>query len=564
MKKHTLVGFAFLAAGTLVTGCDLMKDLTYDVTPSPLEMHGDSVRVKVDVTFPAKGIKKKASAEIQPMLGDTPLKPVTVQGEKATGNGNVVQYKPGGKVTYYDVVAYKPEFEYTTLDITGTVSKGGKVKDQIDRTTIAPGTIITPLLVNKDFRVTMEKDNFKRVNEMTQMSSIGYLKGKSDVRSGELVDEDMKAMSEWMKVAETNDRIKIKSIKVVGYASPEGEEDKNNTLSTDRAEAGKKAAMGLSKKAGNTVGQTEIYNLEGKGEDFAGFKTELEKSNMNTDEKNLVIRVLEMHKDPTTRETEMRNMGKTFTYLDKEIFPKLRRSEITVVYDKTGYTDEELKSISTSATPEVLNLEEMLFAATLITDLDKKLAIYKAAERKYPTDHRAFNNAGGVYYMQGKMSEAKSEFEKANNIKDNAIAKNNLGAIAGSSGDFVKAKQLLDQGKGSGSENGYNHGILNIKAGKYAEAVSNFGSEDTYNKALAQLLNGNASGCISTLNNSADKESAQGYYLKAVAAARQDKITDVTSNLSKAIGMDASLKTKAKNDREFIKFAENTAFTGLL
>jgi tetratricopeptide (TPR) repeat protein len=562
MKKHTLVGFAFLATGTILTGCDLMKDLKYDVNPSPLEMHGDSVKVKVDITFPLKGIKKKASAEIQPMLGETALKPITVQGEKATGNGNVIQYKPGGKVTYYDVVAYKPEYEVTTLDVTGTVSKGGTVKDQIERTKIADGTIITPLLVDNNFRVTMEKDNFKRVNEMTETAAIGYLKGKADVRSGELVDADMKALSAWMKAAETNDRIKIKSIKVIGYASPEGEEDKNNSLSTERSEAGKKAAIGLAKSAGNAAGQTEIYSLDGKGEDFAGFKTELEKSNMNTDEKNLVIRVLEMHKDPTTRETEMRNMGKTFTYLDKEIFPKLRRSEIIVVYDKTGYTDEELRSISTS-TPEILTVEEMLFAATLLEDMDAKLKVYKAAQMKFPTDHRAFNNAGGVYYMQGKMAEAKAEFEKANNIKDNAIAKNNLGAIAGSAGDYVKAKQLLAQGKGSGVENNYNHGILNIKAGKYAEAVSNFGSEDTYNKALAQLLNGNSAACVTTLNNSADKESAQGYYLKAVAAARQDKISDVTSNLAKAIALDGSLKEKAKKDREFLKYAENSAFTAL-
>lgn len=562
MKKHTLVGFAFIAAGALVTSCDLLKDLEYDVTPSPLEMHGDSVRVKVDVTFPEKGINKKASAEIQPMLGATALKPITIQGEKATGNGDVIEYKPGGKVTYYDVVPYKAAYETTTLDITGTVSKGGKVKSDIEKTTIAPGTIITPMLAAKDFQVTMEKDNFKRVVEYTENSAINYSKGKSDVRGAEMSDSDVKAMTSWMKGADTNERIAIKSINVIGYASPEGEEDKNNSLSTDRAAAGKKAAMNMAKKAGITEGLEEAFKLDGRGEDYKGFKAELEKSSMNTDEKNLVIRVLEMHKDPTTRETEMRNMGKTFSYLDKNIFPKLRRSEINIVYDKTGYTDEELKAIS-SSTPEILTVEEMLFAANLTEDLNTKLSIYKAAQLKFPTDHRGFNNAGGVYYMQGNMSEAKSSFEKANNIKDNTIAKNNLGAIAGAAGDFATAKQLLAQGKGSGSENNYNNGILNIKEGNYAEAVSNFGSNDTYNKGLAQILNGNASGGVATINNSTDKESAQGYYLKAVAAARQNKIADVTSNLTKAITKDASYKAKAKKDREFLKYAENSAFMAL-
>lgn len=563
MKKHTLVGLAFVAAGTLVTSCDLLKDLKYDVTPSPLEMHGDSVRVKVDVTFPIKGIKKKASAEIQPMLGETALKPINVQGEKATGNGNVVAYKAGGKVTYYDVVPYKAAYEVTTLDITGTVSKGGKVKGQIERTSIAPGTIITPMLADKSFRVIMEKDNFKRVNEFTQTATINYLKGKSDVRAAEMTDADMKALSAWLRKADSaSSRIEIKAINIVGYASPEGEEDKNNTLSTDRVNAGKTASMNLAKKAKNASAQGEIYNLNGRGEDYDGFKKELEVSAMNTDEKNLVIRVLEMHKDPATRETEMRNMGKTFSYLDKSIFPKLRRSEINVVYDKTGYTDEELKTLSTT-TPEILTVEEMLFAATLTENLDTKLAIYKAAQLKFPNDHRSFNNAGGLCYMKGDMAQAKTYFEQANNKKDNSIAKNNLGAIAGAAGDYVKAKQLLAQGKGSGSENNYNHGILNIKEGKYAEAVSNFGSDASYNKALAQILNGNASGGLSTLNSSSDKETAQGYYLKAVASARMDKIGDVTSNLTKAIAMDSAYKAKAKKDREFLKYTENSAFQAL-
>ena len=81
MKKQSIRVLAFVAvAGTGVSSCTLLKDLEYSVTPCPLEMHGDSVQVKVDITFPEKGIKKKASAEITPMLGETALKPVTCSG----------------------------------------------------------------------------------------------------------------------------------------------------------------------------------------------------------------------------------------------------------------------------------------------------------------------------------------------------------------------------------------------------------------------------------------------------------------------------------------------------
>ena len=57
MKRQSIKGLAFIAvAGSLLTSCDLLKDLDYKVTPSPLEMHGDSVKVRVDVTFPEKGM----------------------------------------------------------------------------------------------------------------------------------------------------------------------------------------------------------------------------------------------------------------------------------------------------------------------------------------------------------------------------------------------------------------------------------------------------------------------------------------------------------------------------
>ncbi len=565
MKKQSIKGLAFLAvAGSLVTSCDLLKDLDYKVTPNPLEMHGDSVRVKVDVTFPEKGIKKKAKAEITPMLGGTALKTVTVLGEKATGNGDKIQYKPGGKMVYEDVVAYKPEFENADLMVTGKVYKGDKEKEgQFTDTKIADATIITPYLVNKDFKVVYAKDEFKRVTEQTYVAQINFDKGKSVVKPTELKDKDIVDYSKWLTAAQTNAKIAIKTINVTGYASPEGEVAKNDNLSTERAEAAKKVSMDLAKKAKNDKAQTEVYNLSGRGEDFEGFKKELKASTMNEDEKNLIIRVLEMNSDPATRETEMRNMGKTFTFLDKNIFPKLRRAEITTVYDLTGYSDEELKAVSV-ATPDSLDLEELLFTATLTNDLNEKLRLYNVAIKNYPNDYRAFNNAGAVLYQQNKMADAKAKFEKANSLKDNAISKNNLGAVAGVSGDRTKAKQLLGQAKGAGSEVNYNLGILNIQDGKYADAVSNFGSDNSFNKGLAQMLNGSADAAVKTVDASADKESAQGYYLKAVAAARQNNVDAVVSNLKNAFGKDASMKAKALKDREFLKFAENAAFTGIV
>ena len=95
MKKQTVKVLSLLVvSGALATGCQLLKDVDYVATPNPLEMHGDSVRVSVDITFPEKGIHRKAAAEIVPMLGTHALKTVRVQGEKSTGNGKLFNIKP--------------------------------------------------------------------------------------------------------------------------------------------------------------------------------------------------------------------------------------------------------------------------------------------------------------------------------------------------------------------------------------------------------------------------------------------------------------------------------------
>ena len=62
MKKNSIKSFAFvgLAAVTAVA-CNPLKNMTkradevsYTVTPSPLEMHGDSVEINIAGTIPPK------------------------------------------------------------------------------------------------------------------------------------------------------------------------------------------------------------------------------------------------------------------------------------------------------------------------------------------------------------------------------------------------------------------------------------------------------------------------------------------------------------------------------
>jgi outer membrane protein OmpA-like peptidoglycan-associated protein/Flp pilus assembly protein TadD len=548
----------------LVSSCDLLKDVTYSVTPNPLELHGDNVKVAVTVTIPEKGINKKAKVEITPVFGDAKLTTWTIQGEKATGNGQTITFKPGGTATFEEVVAYNPSMEATDLKLTGKIYKGTKEKDVLPETKIADGTIITPLLVHNEFKMLLAEDKLVRTNDKSVSALINFEKGKSVVRKPELTDKDVLDLVIWLTTAQANNKIMINSIDIKGYASPDGEEAKNSNLSIERSRMARNAFMDLMKKASMMLyADSSKYSVNGLGEDFVGFQDQLAMTTTIPEaDKALFIRVIGMTADLAEREKQMAALGKTYLELEKDVFPMIRRSVITVNYTEKGWTDAELISASTS-NPNSLTVEELLFTATKLTnDVAEKARIYQVATVVAPSDYRTHNNLGAVKYMQNKMSEAKASLEKANNLMDNSMSKNNLAGVAMSGGDRESAKKLLGQVKDKTPQLAYNNAIISVLEGNYSAAITGFGSEASYNKALAQVLANKLDEASKTIAASSDKESADGHYLKAIIASRSNAGVDaVVSCLKSAFAKNPGLKEKAGRDREFIKLMADATFT---
>jgi outer membrane protein OmpA-like peptidoglycan-associated protein/Flp pilus assembly protein TadD len=558
MKKLSVV----LGLGLLVTSCDLVKDFTYNTTPNPLELHGDSVKFTVVVNVPEKGINKKVKADITPKLGNTSLGTWQVQGEKVTGNGKTVPFKPGGSATFELTIPYDPSFEAADLTISGKYYKGTKEKGEIKPIKLADATVITPLMVKREFKMIMEDDAIKRTEDKSFSAKINFDRSKSNVKPNELKDKDVVDLVSWIRNAQSNSRIKINSIEIKGFASPDGEESKNETLSYDRAREARNAIIGLMKKEKLTVfTDTSKYVTSKFGEDFEGFKVQLAATtSISEADKNLFIRILEMSKDPKQRETEMINLGKSYKELEKDVFPAIRRTTISVNYTISGMTDDELKAASVSK-PDSLGVEELLFIAGKLTnDLNEKARLYEVAAKNFSSDYRTHNNLGAVKYLQNKLPEAKQSLDKAIQVKDNANSKNNLAGVTLLQGDRANARKLINQAKGAKDANAvaYNAVILDILDGKYASGVSL--KENCFNKALAATLSNKYEDAKKALNGVS--ESAEVHYLKAIISSRSGEGTDaVVNHLKNAFAKDSSLKEKAAKDREFVKIFNDSSFT---
>jgi outer membrane protein OmpA-like peptidoglycan-associated protein len=574
MKLFRSSNLLFLGAGMMfLASCDLVKDVTYSVSPNPLEMHADSVKIAITVNVPEKGIKKKAKAEITPKLGSYAIGTWYVNGEKVTENGTTINFKNGGTATFEQTIPYLPEMETADLVITGKIYKQTKEKDALPETKIADATIITPYLVNKTFKVLYEEDALVRQFDKATDATFNFEKGKSDIRATELKDADISALVSWIQAAQSNPKIKINTIEINGYASPDGEVSKNDNLSLDRTITTRTAIIALMNKAKlSAFTDTNMYKLNKYGEDFEGFKTQLAASTTIAEaDKNLFIRILEMTKDLEQREKEMINLGKSYSELEKDVFPKIRRAMIVVKYTEFGLTDDELKAAA-SNNPNSLSVEELLFTANKLTsDLNEKARIYKVAATNFASDYRTHTNLGAASFQLNKTAEAKSSFEKAASLKDNGISKNNLAATTILDGNRTNTKKLILQAKSAFDSKGdvsqktavnYNQGILNIMDAKYSAADASF-SENSYNKALAQVLAGKSDAAKKTLSGLT--ETAEIAYLKAIIAARSNEGVDaVVSHLKVAISKNASLKEKAAKNREFLKISTEATFTNIV
>lgn len=582
MKKISFRAFAAaLVIGTmLLSSCaslSTMKkkadEISYTVTPEVLETHGGEVDLSIQGRIPEKCFLKTATLVVTPVLkfdgGEKAFAPYTLQGEKVEDNNKVINYANGGSFSYKGSVPFEDAMRSSELEIRMVASSGSQSLD-FNPVKVADGVIATSSLVvnSPSTMVGIQKsknttgiynpaiDAFQRIVPDEYETELMYLINSSYVRGQELKKEDFKNLNEYIKDAFDAERKELKAVEVSAYASPDGEEDWNTELSQKREGSATKVV-----KKNLDKGEVEAELISKyTAEDWEGFRELMEKSDIQ--DKELILRVLSMYSDPEVREREIRNLSSAFTDVAEDILPKLRRAKITASVDLIGKTDEELVAWANSD-PSQLNQAELLRAATLINDLDKKKAIYNSFNRMYNDDWRGFNNLGMVLLKQNKVAEAKKNLERADQLSaNNPIIKNNLGAVAIKEGDFDKAEKMLNAAGGVGKEVKYNLALISLMKGDYAVAAKNYKGCDCVNYALAQMLSGDNNAALKTLNNA--EKSPLVDYLKAVVGARTAKTSLMFNSLESAVKDDTKLKDKAKSDLEFAKYYEDTKFKSIV
>ena len=563
MTKKLYLPLLMAMVVALFSSCSKkMGELSADyftVTPQVLEAVGGKVPATINGKFPEKYFNKKAVVEVTPVLkwngGEAKGQPATFQGEKVEGNDQTISYKMGGSYTMKTSFDYVPEMAKSELYLEFKATIGKKVVT-IPAVKIADGVISTSELVNNTLgnaNPALGEDAFQRIIKEKHDANIMFLIQQANIRSSEL-----KTAKEFNKeVANVNEAAnkKISNIEVSAYASPDGGVSLNTTLAENRENNTTKMLNKDLKKAKIEAPIDAKYTAQ----DWEGFQELVSKSNIQ--DKELILRVLSMYQDPAQREQEIKNISSVYKTLADEILPQLRRSRLTLNYEIIGKSDEEIAKLA-SSNPSELNIEELLYAATLTNDPAKQEAIYTQATKQFPNDYRAYNNLGKLAYQAGNYDKAESYFKKAASVNATPEVNMNLGLIALMKGDKATAEASFGKAAGT-KELGESMGNLYIAQGQYERAVNSFGDSKTNSAALAQILAKDYNKAKNTLAN-VERPDAYTDYLMAVLGARTNNSSMVTSSLKSAVAKDSSLAKKAATDLEFAKYFTNADFMNIV
>ncbi len=548
--------FVLLSAASLLllTSCSgklgaLSAD-NFTVTPNPLETMAGKVPATVNGTFPEKYMKKKAVVTVTPELryldGQVARgEGATFQGESVQGNDQTILYQVGGRYsikTNFDYLDCNKADMYLTFN-----AKIGKKSVEVPAVKVAEGIIATSELYKntlKSAQAPIAPDAFQRINAQKQEANIKFLIQQATLRQSELKNN---SVQEFVKLLEqiNNDRegLKLNEVEVSAYASPDGGYDLNDKLAAQRQKNTQQYVEQQLKKAKLSDATVDAKYT---AEDWEGFQELVNASNIQ--DKDVILRVLSMYKDPQEREQQIKNISAAFRELADGILPQLRRSRMIINYETVGRSDEQIQE-QLKADASKLNVEEMLYAAALTDNANEKENIYKTTTKLYPNDARAYNNLATIEYAKGNYDAAKKFVEQAQQVSANIPeAAANLGLLALQKGDIQNAEALIAKASGA---NGLNEvmGNLNLAKGNYAQAEQDFKDVYSNSAALAQILNKNYASAAVTLKYIKNGDATTDY-LKAILAARMGNTSDATEALRSAVAKDPNYAKYSATDLE--------------
>lgn len=563
---------------------------TVYVEPSDLQIVGDHFVLKTSVRIPKKQFDSNSRFIFQPSLYNATLKdtsffrPVVIDGENYHINQQRYFAFDGSKDRLADYVvtnelnqtdhiyAYKDSLYVAPTDldhdyrsdcyigINGLFKKTAGKPDYTDTLTIAKGTV-NPLrfleynIEPQDLTDTtfIPKPEMKLLMD-AGVSKINFVLGKAKVDESDPESvQNINTIKQKIQAIVNNEFATLKSIEIVGYASPEGTYKQNMSLAEDRTELIlKELAASLDPAVAKYVDLTSssvvepwskvAQMLKDSEPELAGYIDDLVYKYADTHDKII---------------PHMRKHNKYRSVLLKETLPALRKVEYTLNYSEfRKLKDFEIWDRYNAKTEEISRYEYWRLIDTAPDSLTRYNLITESLE-KYPNFTYVANDMAVQLIRQDSVNLEILKPSLGKKAPDPVIYNQALMALGARE---VAMADSLARILPMNDASAYLKSVTAALAGDYETAYPMIASRGGLNEVLLLLCMERNATAMSKCNEMVTfpeySQNAKFWYIHAVCANRTDDIFTAMISMETALALDPSLEEIGRLDSDAMDIIE--------
>lgn len=443
----------------------LMATALFGASAAPVSVTVKDVKVErsesslvVSMDLDASALKVKSDREIKylPVITDGTRRaelPVVVFAGRNRFIQNVrhgsvtapdILSRPGRTVGYSAVVPFEPWMESSRLTL---------VEDECD-CGFSTGIGAESDLATLDFVERVFAPQFVMVTPPAEIEKTRSAKGSAyvdfPVNQTVISPTYRRNPEELAKIRKTIDAVasdsdsRITSVKITGFASPEGSYELNERLARGRSAALADYVRGL------YAFPADVMHTDWVAENWQGLRDYMTGAGASLPEAKAILATIDdTALAPDAREWRIKSKyPEDYAFLLKNVYPGLRRSDYTVDYIVRSFVSvEEIKSVMATA-PQKLSLNEIYVVAnTLDPDSAPYREAFELAVRMYPNDPVANLNMAAIALGRDELPAAEGYLAKAGSSPRAVYAR---GVLAAKQGDYAKALTLLRSASASG------------------------------------------------------------------------------------------------------------------
>ena len=255
---------------------------------------------------------------------------------------------------------------------------------------------------------------------------------------------ELRKIRQTIDVVRNDPDVRITSLSIKGYASPEGTYANNTRLAKGRTATLKTYVRELYHFPDSVI----LTSYE--PEDWSGLEAYVDSTNLKN--RDAILALIRSDMEPDAKEKAIKSTyPEDYCFLLQNVYPGLRHSDYVVQYVVRTYTDvAEIRRIMKTQ-PQKLSLRELYIAVQeLEPGSDEYNEAFEIAVRMFPGDEVANLNAANAAMVKGDLKGAARYLDKAGDCGEAVYAR---GVYAALSGDYDMARALfIEAGKNGISE----------------------------------------------------------------------------------------------------------------